>query len=245
VSSASLSIDGARPYFTPEAMKFLRGLKKNNRREWFEPRRSIFEQEIKQPMLALITAVNAAMEGFAPEHVRAPQKIMLRIYRDTRFSADKTPYKRHIAAWWTRAGLEKTSGAGFYLHVGADEVVAAAGVYMPEREQLHAIRTWLLEHHAEFRGLLEDPKLRRKMPELEGLALSRPPKGFPADHPAIDLLKCKQWGVSAMLTSDEALNPTLAKEITGRFRLASGLVHALNEPLSASATKSRKPLFAL
>lgn len=235
----------AQPWFTPEAFKFLRGLKRNNTRDWFEPRKPIFERELKQPMLALIAQVTAAMESFAPAHVRPPQKCMMRIYRDTRFSNDKSPFKRNIAAWWSRAGLERTSGAGFYLHIAADEVIVAAGVYMPEREQLFAVRMWLLDHHAEFRRLIDDKKLRRAMDEFEGMPLTRPPKGFPAEHPALDLVKCRQWGVSATLPTGSALDRGFAAEVIQRFRLASKLVDALNQPLLPQAEKPRKPLFAL
>src|ERR1700758_4224370 len=101
-----------QPYFSQEAIKFLRGLKRNNHREWFEARRGIFERELKKPMLTVIEGVTDAMTDFAPAHVRPAQKSMMRIYRDTRFSADKSPYKSNVAAWWTRAGLEKTSGGG-------------------------------------------------------------------------------------------------------------------------------------
>ena len=127
------------PYFREAGLRFLRSLRRNNRREWFEAHRPEFERELKQPMLALIETVNGAMEGFAPAHVRPAQKCMMRIYRDIRFSSDKRPYKSHISAWWSRAGLEKTSGGGYYMHISPDEVLIAAGVYMPEREQLLAI----------------------------------------------------------------------------------------------------------
>ncbi|HEY0795500.1 MAG TPA: DUF2461 domain-containing protein [Acidisarcina sp.] len=235
----------AKPYFTEEGMKFLRGLRRNNKREWFEPRKPIYEHEVKQPMLALIEAVTAAMESFAPAHVRPPQKCLMRIYRDTRFSADKTPYKKHVAAWWTRAGLEKTSGAGFYLHVGAAEVVVAAGSYMPERAQLFAIRSWLMEHHEEFRAMLDDKRLRHRMEVFDGLPLSRSPKGFPAEHPAADLFRCRQWGLSATLPGEVALGPSLVRNVVERFRLATPLVDALNAPLSAGAKAAQKPLFGL
>ena len=149
------------PYFREAGLRFLRSLRRNNRREWFEARKPEFERELKQPMLALIETVNAAMEDFAPAHVRPPQKCMMRIYRDIRFSSDKRPYKSHISAWWSREGLEKTSGGGYYMHISPDEVLIAAGVYMPEREQLLAIREYLLLHHAEVRQMLMDRKLKR------------------------------------------------------------------------------------
>ena len=124
-------------------MKFLRGLARNNDREWFEARREMYERAVKAPMLALIEEINAAMMEFAPEHVRPPHKVAMRIYRDIRFSPNKQPYKTHLAAWWSRRGMEKTSGGGFYLQIGPQQVMIAAGVYMPEREQLLALRRWM------------------------------------------------------------------------------------------------------
>jgi uncharacterized protein (TIGR02453 family) len=238
------SKEPALPYFSDEGIKFLRGIKRNNRRDWFEPRKAIYEREVRQPLLAVIGAVTAAMESFVPEHVRPPQKAMMRIHRDTRFSADKTPYKRHVAAWWSRAGLEKTSGAGFYLQVGGDEVVVAAGCYMPERDQLFAIRSWLLEYHEEFRALLEEKRLRRRMKVFEGLPLTRSPKGFPAEHRAADLFRCRQWGLSATLPIEVALGPSLVKEVVQLFRLATPVVNALNGPLGAGRGAGKR-LFGL
>lgn len=224
-------------HFSPEALKFLRGLLRNNNRDWFAARKPIYENELKVPMLALLEEINGEMVDFAPDYIRPPQKSMFRIYRNTRFSADKSPYKKHIAAWWRRDGLDKTSGGGFYFHLSAKELVIAAGVYMPEREQLLAIRTYLLEHHQEFRRLFKAPKLQRIMEEFDGLRLSRPPKGFPKDHPAIDLITCRQWGVSTTLPAETALQPSLRKEIVSRFRAATPLIEFLNRPLIMQTAK--------
>jgi uncharacterized protein (TIGR02453 family) len=231
------------PYFRGAGLKFLRSLKRNNRREWFEAHKPEFERELKQPMLALIESVNRAMAGFAPAHVRPPQKCMMRIYRDIRFSTDKRPYKSHISAWWSREGLEKTSGGGYYMHISPEEVLIAAGVYMPEREQLLAIRQYLLAHHVEMRQLLTDRKLKRTMDSFTGMPLTRPPKGFPKDHPAMDLLLCRQWGVEAKMAPTAALQEDFADEVIRRFRLATPLVSALNMPLLMSVQKKRRPLF--
>jgi uncharacterized protein (TIGR02453 family) len=231
------------PYFRGAGLKFLRSLKRNNRREWFEAHKPEFERELKQPMLALIESVNRAMAGFAPAHVRPPQKCMMRIYRDIRFSTDKRPYKSHISAWWSRKGLEKTSGGGYYMHISPEEVLIAAGVYMPEREQLLAIRQYLLAHHVEVRQLLTDRKLERTMDSFTGMPLTRPPKGFPKDHPAMDLLLCRQWGVEAKMAPTAALQEDFADEVIRRFRLATPLVSALNMPLLMSVQKKRRPLF--
>jgi uncharacterized protein (TIGR02453 family) len=236
-----------QPFFSQEAVKFLRGLKRNNNREWFEARRAIFERELKKPMLAVIEQVTDAMTDFAPAHVRQAQKTMMRIYRDTRFSADKTPYKTHVSAWWTHAGLEKTSGGGYYFHFSPTEVVIAAGIYMPQREQLLAIRIQLLEQHAEFRRLLNDRKMRKVLDlDLDTAALTRPPKGFSADHPGIDLIKQQQWGVLARLPAEAALSKGLVHEIVSRFRLAAPIVDFINRPfVQDTARKKRQYIFKL
>lgn len=234
-----------QPYFTQKTLDFLRQLKRNNRREWFEARRDLYERDLKQPMLAVIEKITQGMMDYAPAHLRPPQKCMLRIYRDTRFSADKTPYKTNLAAWWTRNGLEKTSGGGYYFHLTATEIIVAAGVYMPPKEQLFAIRQHLLAHPAEFKRLIESKKLRAKMTMHDPTALSRPPKGFPVDHPAIEWIKFRQWGVTATLPVQDALQSTLASAIGAYFRLAQPLVDFLNEPLLRSVDKRKKTLFGL
>lgn len=232
------------PAFTPATLKFLRALKRNNDRDWFNERKSLFERDCKAPMLAFIARINESMLDFAPEHIRPPAKIMMRIYRDTRFSPDKRPYKHNIAAWWAREGLQKTSGAGFYFHLTGDELVIAAGVYMPERDQLLAIRRHLSEHHDRLRTLASSPKLRRLLTveweTPEGLPLSRPPKGFSKDDPAYDLIRCRQWGLATRLPAENATEPILLDTVLDSFRLAAPIVSFLNEPL---ARKPHKPLF--
>jgi uncharacterized protein (DUF2461 family) len=112
---------------------------------------------------------------------------------------------------------------------------------MPEREQLLSIRRHIEVHHEELRRLLASKKLRSLMSEFDGQKLTRPPKGFPPDSPAMDLLLCRQWGVTAHLAPEAATSPTLIKEIVKRFEAAAPFVALLNAPLIAS--KPRKPLF--
>ena len=233
------------PYLRPEAITFLRNLAKHNDRDWFNPRKPDFEALLKMPMLEIIRKVTEAMTSFAPNHVRPAEKSLFRIYRDTRFSHDKRPYKTHVAAWWTHTGLDKTSGAGYYFQISPKGVVIAAGAYMPEKEQLAAIRHWLLEHHEEFRKILRKPAVRKTFSEFEGEALIRPPKGFPADHPGMDLIRCKQWGLSATLPAGASLRKDFAKVLTRHFMLLAPMVDALNKPISAAAAPKRKVLFGL
>ena len=233
----------ADPWFRPEALKFLRNLAKHNDREWFQPRKAQFEELLREPMLAIVRKITDAMLDFAPNHVRPAEKSLFRIYRDTRFSNDKRPYKTHVAAWWTHTGLDKTSGAGYYFHVSPKEVIVAAGAYMPEKEQLAAIRHWLLDHHAEFRKLLARPAVKRTFSEFEGNALTRPPKGFPCEHPGMDLIRCRQWGLAATLPPKTALDPKFAATVIRYFKLAAPVVDALNTPIAASLKPKKKVLF--
>jgi uncharacterized protein (TIGR02453 family) len=235
----------APAHLRPEGLKFLRALEKNNDREWFNERKAVYDAELKEPMLAIVRKIMDAMTEFAPHHVRPAEKSLFRIYRDTRFSHDKRPYKTHVAAWWTHMGMDKTSGAGYYFQVSPKGVVIAAGAYMPEKEQLAAIRHWLLENHVAFRKVLNRPAVKKTFIEFEGEALTRPPKGFPPEHPAMDLIKQKQWGLSATLPVDTALETNFAQTVIKHFKLLAPLVDALNTPIAASIAPKRKVLFGL
>jgi uncharacterized protein (TIGR02453 family) len=217
--------------FPPEGLKFFASLARNNRREWFQPRKHIYEEQLKAPMVELVSALSAEMIRFAPDYVGEPAKAIYRIYRDTRFSKDKTPYKTHIAAIFPRRGLEKHGGGGLYFSVSAKEIEVAGGVYMPGPEALLAIRTHMAEHHEEFRKIIQARKLRTLMGELQGEQLSRVPKGFPREHAAADLLRYKQWLVWAMLDPKLATTPKLLPEVRQRFEAMMPLLEFLNRPL--------------
>lgn len=235
----------AEPYLKPQAFTFLRNLARHNDREWFQPRKAEFEELLKEPMLAIVRRITDAMLDFAPNHVRPAEKSLFRIYRDTRFSNDKRPYKTHVAAWWSHQGLQKTSGAGYYFHISAKEVIVAAGAYMPEKEQLSAIRHWLLDNHVTFRKLLQKSAVRKTFSEFEGNALTRPPKGFPPDHPALDLIRCRQWGLATTLPAKTALDRKLAEVIIRHFKIAAPVVDALNTPIAAALAPRKRVLFGL
>jgi uncharacterized protein (TIGR02453 family) len=256
MSRSAKSTPVKTPHFRKEGIAFLRSLVRVNKKDpvearaWFNANKAVYEAELKEPMLAVIRSVTDAMLDFAPEHVRPAEKSLFRIYRDTRFAHDKRPYKDHIGAWWTHTGLEKTSGAGYYFHVSGKDVVVAAGAYMPEKDQVAAIRHWLLDHHVEFRKLLQKPAVRSTFREFEGAALTRPPKGFPAElngkpHPALDLIRCRQWGLSARLPVESALEPGFAAEIARHFKLAAPVIAALNAPIAESLKPRKALLFGL
>jgi uncharacterized protein (TIGR02453 family) len=222
--------------FPPEAMTFLRGLKKNNTREWFQPRKEIYDEKVKAPMIELVTALMQRLADFAPDYVADPNKAIYRIYRDTRFSKDKTPYKTHIAAIFKHNHLEKHSGAGFYVSVSPSETEVGGGVYMPLPEHLRSIRNYLAEHHEEFRRIVAARDVRRLFGELTGESASRVPKGFPADHPAADLLRMKQFLLFRTLEPSLATTPKLYREVLSRFQAMAPFLDFLNRPLSGRIT---------
>ncbi|HEY1217708.1 MAG: DUF2461 domain-containing protein [Bryobacteraceae bacterium] len=217
--------------FPAEAMGFFRGLARNNHRDWFLPRKAVFEQSVKQPMRELVAALNHALAGFAPEYATDPEKAIFRIYRDVRFSKDKKPYKEHIAASFPLRGGMAHGHGGFYLSVSHKEVAVGGGVYMPEPAALLAIRNHIAEHHAELRRVLKNAKVRRLLGELQGEQLARVPKGFCADHPAADLLRFKQFVLYVELPPGVATSPTLYREIVDRFRAMVPFLRFLNAPL--------------
>ena len=224
------------PGFPNEMVAFFRSLKRNNRREWFQPRKAHFEQHVKGPMIELVTALNSEFAKFAPQYVSDPKKAVFRIYRETRFSSDKTPYKTHIAASFSRRGGERLAAGGFYFSVSHDQIEVAGGIYHPEPETMLIVRTHIAEHHEEFRRLLADKKVRRLLGELQGDALSRAPKGFDPGHPAIALIKMKDWILDTTLDPAFATTPRLYRELADRFRAMLPVIEFLNRPLLA-----RKP----
>lgn len=223
--------------FPPEALTFLRGLARNNDREWFNARKEIFETKLKAPMLELIDAINAELIDFAPEYVTEPKRSLYRIYRDTRFSNDKTPYKTHIAAMFPKRGLGKNGAAGLYFHLSPKEVGIGAGMYMPDADTLRAVRTMIEQNLDTFRKTVKAAE--KICGKLSGDALSRVPKGFDPESPAADLLKQKQWFFWMELDPKLATTPKLKAEIVKRFRAAAPVVELLNSPLKVQAEDPR------
>jgi uncharacterized protein (TIGR02453 family) len=220
------------PGFPPEMVQFFRGLKRNNRRDWFQPRKHLFDQHVKAPMLELVTALNGELRKFAPQCATTdPKKSLFRIYRDTRFSADKTPYKTHAAASFWRP-----EGGGFYFSVSHDQIEVAGGIYHPSPETMYLVRTHIAENYQELRRILANKKSKKLVGDLQGDELTRAPKGFDPLHPALDLIKKKDWILDVSLEPSLATTPKLYGEILDRFRAIAPLIEYLNRPLAA-----RKP----
>lgn len=221
------------PGFPPEAPEFFRGLARHNHREWFQPRKALFEEAVKQPMRALVEALNGELLKFAPGYITDPGKAIYRIYRDTRFSKDKTPYKDHIAASFYRRGVDGHGSGGYYVAVSHKETAVGGGIYMPDPATLLAIRGHIAEHHAELRKILRARAVKELLGEMQGEQLSRVPKGFSPGHPAADLLRFKQFILYTELPADLATTPQFFGEIVKRFRAMQPFLEFLAAPLAS------------
>lgn len=228
------------PGFLPDALTFLRSLKRNNRREWFQPRKDKYETLIKKPMLELVDTLNEEFTRFAPDYVTPSQKAVFRIYRDTRFSNDKTPYKTHIAAIFPHHGADRMHGACFYFHFTEKELLAFGGVHAPERDELLAYRSLLQEHYREFEKILKT-KAIRGLGGLQGEQLSRTPKGFPLDHPAEGLLRHRQWYLQSMLDIKLLTTARLAASLAGSFRAMEPFVEFMNRAFARKPRSKKMP----
>lgn len=223
--------------FPPEALKFFRQLERNNRRDWFEPRKQLFLDSVRAPMEEFVAAIDAALASFAPEAVTLPERAIYRIYRDTRFSPDKSPYKTHIAASFFRSDLGRHVAGGYYVEISHRWVGVAGGVYMPTPENLRLIRVHIMENFERFESLARDKKLLAAMGPLTGERLVRAPKGFPPDHPAVEWLKFRHWYFWKELPAELATTKRLLPEVVARFRLMKPVIDFFNEPLLAARKK--------
>ena len=217
--------------FQPRALTFLRALKRNNDREWFKARKEQYDEFLRAPMLAIIEQLALDFQSFAPDVVASPKVSMYRIYRDTRFSEDKSPLKTHVAAMFPCRGLAKNEGAGLYFHVALDGVWVGGGMYAPDTSHLQAERDHIATNIKRFRAIVESPRFRRAFGKLEGDQLQRVPRGYPADHEAANYLRHRQFLAGKEYPARFACSPGFYKGVVGVFREVAPLVRFLNEPL--------------
>ena len=229
-------------FFTfPEVgLRFLRRLKRNNNREWFLANKAEYEESLRKPMEDLVETLALEFARFAPEFQASPRISLYRIYRDTRFSRDKTPYKTHVAAVFPPKGLGKHDGAGFYFHISTTELLIGGGLYMPSQEDLQVVRTAIASEHQRFKAIVQDRRFRRLFGELSGEQLSRVPRGFPADHKAADYLKLKQFLAGRNLSPEVATSPGFQKTLLETFAVLTPLLRFLNEPILRSRRDTQR-----
>ena len=222
----------AAPRFTADTLRFLRALKRNNRREWFNAHRDDYEAHVRQPMTLIVERLAHDFRGFAPELVASPKLSMYRIYNDTRFAPDKPPLKTHVAAVFPCRGLARHQGAGLYFEVSPQWVWVGGGLYAPDTPQLQAVREHIAVNHRRLRTIVESPGFRRSVGQLDGERLQRMPRGFPRDHAAGEYLMYRQFLAGREFPAAFATSARFYPGVLQVFRQVAPLTRFLNEPLA-------------
>ncbi len=214
-------------FFTPQTFDFLRRLEENNNRDWFQEHKQSYLDAARDPMLRFIGELQRIFRGLSPHLDVDPKPVggsMFRIYRDTRFSKDKTPYKTYLAARFHHRAGEKGSAPGFYLSIQADGGYAAAGLWHPPTPAANAVRKAIAADPGRWSAVtLEVP--------VEGDRLKRPPRGFPSDHAMVEDLKLKDFVTSSKLSRKEICRPDFPVEFYKTCQQMSPLVRFLCEAL--------------
>ena len=193
---------------TKLSLAFLKNLRKNNNRDWFKANKSDFEKakaEFEQFIDALILKI-AKFDSSIAHH--SAKDCVFRIYRDVRFSKDKSPYKTNFGAHITsaRSKSEIHSRAGYYIHLEPGKTMLAGGAHLPKGDWLTGIREEIVENTAEFKKILRNKSFTQYFGEIEGEKLKNGPKNFPKDHPEIELLKYKSFLAKHDCSDKEALS---------------------------------------
>ena len=225
--------------FRPAALGFLRSLRRHNDREWFTRHRETYETELRAPLAALAEEVDVRLATMAPEILGDPKRSLFRIHRDVRFSADKSPYKTHVACWFHHADAGRgvgTSaahgGAGFYFHMEETRASVGGGIWMPPRPTLQRIREAIDEDHRPLAKILREPTVRRRFGGLaEDSMLTRMPRGYADDHPAAELLRHQSYTLGRELTPRDLFSERLPDLLAREYARLLPLVRWLNGAL--------------
>ena len=223
--------------FTRKTLAFLRALKRNNDREWFRARKPEYEQHVRGPMIELLARLSADFPRFAPELVSEPRVSLYRIYRDTRFSEDKTPLKTHVSAHFPSRRFPRGEGSGLYLEVAPAWVWMGGGLYMPSSSDLRLIREHIASNHRTLHRIVTGAAFRRAVGQLEGERLSRVPRGYLKEHPAAEYLRYRQFLAGCEHEAEFATSPRFYPKLLSVFEAIVPLIRFLNEPLIKGAER--------
>jgi uncharacterized protein (TIGR02453 family) len=226
--------------FTPKTLSFLRSLKRNkSNREWFHERKDQYQLHCRGPMIDVVTRLADDFRAFAPEMVADPKVSLLRPYRDTRFSEDKTPLKTHIGATFPHRALGRMNGAWFYFEIAGEWVWMGGGMWRPDTSQLQLVREHIAANQREFESIVNAPAFK-KIGGLQGDRLTRVPRGFAKDHPAAEYLMHRQFMGFREEPASLATSKDFYKQLRGTLQAIAPLVEFLNEPLIASQQPDRR-----
>ena len=217
-------------YFGPELFQFLSDLKNHNDRDWFLANKARYEQHARDPFLRLIADLRPGFEKINPRIVVDPNPTrgsMMRIYRDIRFSADKTPYKTNLAAHFKHARAKADAIPGYYIHLEPGECMVGAGIWRPEPRAAQKIRNAIVAAPKRWQQVTAGKKFGTAC--MIGETLKRPPAGIDPKHPLIEDLKRKDFAVSVSLDDRDVCDPALLKLLLFSFQAMAPFVQFLSE----------------
>lgn len=217
------------PYFSDKTFTFLRGLARNNNREWFLKHKPDYEAHVRGPFQQLLTDLQPDLAAISPQFRADPRPVggsLFRIHRDTRFANDKTPYKTHAGARLFHQRFREVDSPSFYIHIQPGHCFVGAGLWHPEAPTRTRIRHFLVDNPEAWREAVHSPAFKRRF-ELGGEVLTRPPRGYPADHPLIEDLKRQSFVGSTALDDSVVLGPQLRRSIAGALAGLAPLVDYL------------------
>jgi uncharacterized protein (TIGR02453 family) len=221
--------------FSPDAVQFLADLAANNDRSWFQPRKAEYERLLKEPLEAFIAALRDRLDARGVPLRADPARSPFRIYRDVRFSKDKSPYKTNIGASfpWAEAvaggdvSQDGPHGVGGYFHFSPGEIYVGGGMWHPEKPKLDAWRRVVADDGARVHAAIEDRTFVAHFGKVDGDRLQRVPSGYPADHADAELLKLKDVTFGRRLSDDEAFSPRLPDVVADEFAAAVPVMRLL------------------
>lgn len=202
-----------------KTIDFLKKIKKNNNTEWMHAHKDEYLGAKKEFEFLTQELITRASEWESKLPYLEPKHCTFRFNRDTRFSDNKNPYKENFGAFIAYGG-KKGGLPGYYLNLAPKDLFVAGGVWMPEADQLKNVRQYLANEGDELVKILSDKKFKKIFPQMDtDHVLKRPPKGFEANHPYVELLKFKSFTVSAPLSLEEAFKPGFGKIVDQHFKL--------------------------
>jgi uncharacterized protein (TIGR02453 family) len=223
--------------FTTETQKFLRELDSNNNREWFSENKSRYDAFIMQPALEFIAAMEKPLHRISPFFTSVAKRTggsLMRVYRDTRFSKDKTPYKPYVGIHFRHQAGKDAHAPGFYFHIDKKSVFVGGGIWQPEPSVLEQIRFLIDDQPNRWKKIVRSKTLNGAF-TFSGTTLKRPPKGYEASHPLIEDLKRKDHFIEANLTTADLTSPKLVDATIERFKLALPFMRFLCDSIKLPA----------
>ncbi|MGB5627260.1 MAG: DUF2461 domain-containing protein [Woeseiaceae bacterium] len=215
--------------FYPETIRFLEQLAANNNRDWFKEHKSRYEEDVLDVALRFIQSMQDPLADIAPHFVASPTRVggsLMRVYRDTRFSKNKTPYKTNIGIQFRHEQAKDVHAPGYYVHIAPDQIFVGVGMWRPDSDPLREIRERIATRPAEWERVRDGRAFKRHF-ELGGESLLRPPRGFDKDHECIDDIKRKSFIAVRELTVGDCLKPQFQRTVESSFRTAEPFMHFL------------------